>query len=108
MNNHQADHCVAGGSDPVPLAQKRIAEFLCGDVKRGKQCPHHERKAKELLFVILHAQQEERERNTVAALDRIAGFIEDLNLNPPDTTPPKFSEGDGRALAEAFSEGERS
>ncbi len=56
----------------IPLTQKRIAEFLCGDVKRGKECPHHEEMAADLLFVVQRAQKEEREEEAKKALDRLA------------------------------------
>jgi hypothetical protein len=65
-------------STEISLAQKRIGEFLCEDLYRGKECPKCAEKAERLHRVIVAAQDEERKSNAVAALERIAGFVENL------------------------------
>ncbi len=62
----------------VPLAQHRIGRYLCEDIAAGRPCPHHQTMAERLYFIVIRAQDEEREKNRDAALERIAGFVENL------------------------------
>lgn len=57
--------------DEVPLGQYRIARYLCEDTMRGTGCPHHEQIAERIYLIVVRSQEAEREKNAIAALDRI-------------------------------------
>jgi hypothetical protein len=65
-------HCIAGGKEPISLAQEVIGRMLCDDVRRSKSCPHHEQKAKDIYEAVLYAQKQDREMAAAEALERLA------------------------------------
>lgn len=67
--------------EKVPLAQQRIARYLCEDAMRGTGCPHHERIAQRLHDIVLRAQEEERSKDIDGAFERIAGFVKALETH---------------------------
>jgi hypothetical protein len=62
----------------ISLVQKRIGDFLCDDLARGKDCPNCAKKAERLYAVVLQADKEERNANSIKALERIARYVEAL------------------------------
>lgn len=55
----------------LPLAHRRIREVLCVDLARGMECPGCALKAERLYDVVILAQRQERQEESIAALNRI-------------------------------------